>query len=210
MLQLKLQLLHQLILQLIQRAGGRYRLRPLNPTLMARQMRRQMMAIFALTNMRDLVAGCLLVSQLIAIPLRASSESPKASALADPPLICHDRHAIELLVAGYDLQNDHNTEAALIKYKACLALEPACVSCLYELGWSNWKQGDWNAVIKTWEAALKIDAKHPKILEYLATARENLKIVEAKDKVEVFRQKTNLMVQSEPADAPVSITFVGR
>ncbi|MEQ1879333.1 MAG: hypothetical protein ABL958_22040, partial [Bdellovibrionia bacterium] len=131
-------------------------------------------------------------------------------AAEDPPLVCSNPDAQSALEKGFALQKDHNTDEALDQYKKCLELEPACVSCLYEVGWSYWKRGEWKEVIRTWEEAWKLDSKHPKISQFLPTARENLKIVESKNKVEVYRNKTDLMIQSTPKDAPVVMTFVGR
>lgn len=132
------------------------------------------------------------------------------SEISEPPLKCTDNEATQALQLGYSLQKDHNTEGALEKYRKCLKLEPKCVACLYEGGWSLWKKGEWQQVIAQWEQGLALDPKHPLIPQYLATAKENLKIVEAKNKVEVFRSKTDILIQSEPKDAPVVIHFIGR
>lgn len=151
------------------------------------------------------------VAQALLIVLAWAPERPRAeSAQGDPPLECANPKAKAFLLSAFELQKDHNTDEALAKYKKCLELDPSCVSCLYEIGWSHWKLGEWQNVIATWEAALKLDPKHAKVLEYLPTAKENLKIVEAKNKVEVFRSKTDIFVESSPKDAPVSMTFISR
>lgn len=131
-------------------------------------------------------------------------------AAEDPPLVCKDEKAQRLLQNGFTLQKDNNTDAAFEAYSKCLEMEPDCVSCLYEIGWSHWKKGEWTDVIRVWEAALKQEPTHAKIQQFLPTARENLKIVESKNKVEIYRSKTDLMIQSTPKDAPVTMTFVGR
>jgi DNA-binding beta-propeller fold protein YncE len=128
----------------------------------------------------------------------------------EAPLVCKNPDAQKALVKGFEFQKDNNTDDALLQYKKCLELESNCISCLYEIGWSHWKKGEWKEVIHTWEETLKADPKHPKISQFLPTARENLKIVESKNKIEVYRNKTDLMIQSTPKDAPVVMTFVGR
>lgn len=139
-----------------------------------------------------------------------AGDREKSVSLGDPPIKCKDHKAQKLAEDGFLFQKDANTDEALKSYLRCLELESTCVSCLYEIGWSYWKKGEWKQVIKTWEEALKLAPSHPKISQFLPTARENLKIVDSKNKVEVFRNKTELLIQSEPKDAPVIMTFVGR
>jgi DNA-binding beta-propeller fold protein YncE len=129
---------------------------------------------------------------------------------SEPPLQCESEKATAALKVGFALQKDHNTEAALEKYKKCLEIEPNCVACLYESGWSLWKKGEWQQVIVQWELGLAKNPHHPLIPQFLPTAKENLKIVEAKNKVEVYRAKTDILIQSEPKDAPIVINFIGR
>lgn len=140
----------------------------------------------------------------------AAASAPAVEDPSEAPLNCASPKAKSKLLTGFALQKDQNTDGALEAYGKCLEIEPACVSCLYEIGWSYWKLGEWQKVIGVWTEALKLNPKHARITQYLPTARENLKIVEAKNKVEVFRSKTTLMVDSVPKDAPVQISFVGR
>lgn len=135
---------------------------------------------------------------------------PVNNNVTEPALVCSKKESENLLIKGFNLQKDHNTEEALVNYQKCLNLEPDCVSCLYEIGWSYWKQGSWEKVIDTWNKVLLLRPTHAQVLEFLPTAKENLKIIDSKNKIEVFRNKTNLMISSEPKDAPVSIVFVSR
>jgi DNA-binding beta-propeller fold protein YncE len=143
-------------------------------------------------------------------PIAWASDKELTSGSSEPPLKCEDDQATRVLKLGFSLQKDHNSEGALENYRKCLQIEPKCVACLYEGGWSLWKKGEWQQVIAHWEQALLLEPKHPLIPQYLPTAKENLKIVEAKNKVEIFRSKTNILSQSEPKDAPVVINFVAR
>lgn len=135
---------------------------------------------------------------------------PVNNNVTEPALVCSKKESENLLIKGFNLQKDHNTEEALVNYQKCLNLEPDCVSCLYEIGWSYWKQGSWEKVIDTWNKVLLLRPTQAQVLEFLPTAKENLKIIDSKNKIEVFRNKTNLMISSEPKDAPVSIVFVSR
>lgn len=123
---------------------------------------------------------------------------------------CANSKTTKHFVQGFDFQADNNAERAMEEFQKCLALEPQCVACLYEQGWSFWKMGEWKKVIETWEAALVHAPEHKKIKQFLPSAKENLKIVESKNKVQVYRNKTNLLIQSQPEDSPVNMTFIGR
>src|SRR4051794_17946951 len=90
----------------------------------------------------------------IALPLACLAE--------DTELTCTNAAAQKHLLKGFNLQKDDNTDGALAQYNACLLKEPKCVSCLYEIGWSYWKKGEWQEVIKTWQTALKIEPDHLK------------------------------------------------
>jgi DNA-binding beta-propeller fold protein YncE len=130
--------------------------------------------------------------------------------VADVPLRCNDPQALKALVAGYKLQAQSESEKALSSYEACLKTEPTCVSCLYESGWSFWRLGRWSEVIRTWEAALALEPKHEKILQFLPAAKQNQLIIAGGSHVETFRSKTKIFTESEPKDAPISMTLVGR
>jgi len=109
-----------------------------------------------------------------------------------------------------DAQRELETEEALTRYRKCLALEPECVDCLYEAGWSYWQKGEWEEVVKSWEAALRLDPKHPEIKQYLPTAKENSALVRANKIPNAFHNKIALGDESKPKDGPVTIVFVSR
>src|SRR4051812_13540773 len=102
-----------------------------------------------------------------------------ASAGEAPP-VCKGKPATELLIQGMQLQSELETEEAMASYEKCIQAEPECVPCRYEIGWSYWKLGRWEDVIKTWESVLKLDPDHVLVAQYLPTARENLSLLRQK------------------------------
>src|SRR4051812_40094856 len=85
----------------------------------------------------------------------------------DAPPSCGAKEATELLNRGMGLQAELETEEALAAYEKCLKTEPECVACRYEIGWSYWKLGRWEDVIKTWEGVQKLDPNHALVAQYL-------------------------------------------
>jgi len=130
------------------------------------------------------------------------------SSLADPPPVdlepkCKTEEATKLLNEGMELQAGLKSEQALKTYDACLKLEKNCVPCLYERGWSLWKLSRWDDVVATWKKALKLEPKHPKIPQFLPTAKENALTPEESPRSAHFRQKTPIGTLSTPEDAHV-------
>ncbi len=167
----------------------------------------------------NLLAHCLksifhkigMLSRAVLVLVFALATSPEVFAVEnDEPLTCMSPVAKDHLLKGFSLQKDSNTDEALVEYKSCLAIEPKCVSCLYEMGWSFWKKGLWREVIGTWQEVLKIDPEHVKATQFLETAKQNLETVEKKNKVQVFRLQTPILSESVPVDAPVKMIFVSR
>lgn len=123
---------------------------------------------------------------------------------------CKDAKAQELLGQGMALQAELESERALEKYKACLAAEPTCHACTYESGWSYWKLGQWEEVVKAWEAVLATDPQDPDVPQFLPTAKENLALVKVKKIPETFVSGVKLGTRSTPADSPLSLLFLAR
>lgn len=126
------------------------------------------------------------------------------------PRQCGQKAAQDLLEQGMALQAELESENALEKYKACLAAEPGCLACVYESGWSYWKLGQWEEVVKAWEA---VAAKYPNdsdVLQFLPTAKENLALVKIKKVPATFVSGVKLGTKSNPADGPLSLLFLGR
>ena len=125
-------------------------------------------------------------------------------------LACSNAHATQLLQKGFQLQKDNNTPVALSTYEKCLASDPNCVDCLYEIGWSYWKMGEWDSVIQTWKKALVLQPEHKKIIQFLPTAIANKDLLKGHKGDRIFRTKTNLLKESQPAEGPLQILQVAR
>ncbi|MCM2281036.1 MAG: hypothetical protein NDI61_04235 [Bdellovibrionaceae bacterium] len=136
--------------------------------------------------------------------------SPSTSSQSPKPLLCKSETATQHLRSGFALQKDSNTEDALAVYRKCLEIEPDCVDCLYEIGWTHWKLGEWKEVVRVWERALQFNPRHIEIPQYLPSAKQNLAGVEKKIFTQDLKRNTDLFIQSKPLEAPVQMTFVGR
>ena len=85
---------------------------------------------------------------------------------------CTEAAATTSFRAGFQAQKALNTEEALKHYKACLSVEPNCVACLYEIGWTHWTRSEWNDVVKTWEKVKAIEPTHGVVRTWLPQAIE--------------------------------------
>ena len=123
---------------------------------------------------------------------------------------CKAPGAQALLEQGMALQAELESERALEKYKACLAMDPACHACTYESGWSYWKLGQWEEVVKAWETVIAADPSDPDVPQFLPTAKENLALVKVKKIPVTFVSGVKLGTRSTPADSPLSLLFLAR
>jgi DNA-binding beta-propeller fold protein YncE len=123
---------------------------------------------------------------------------------------CKDTRAQGLLADGIELQKELETQAALATYRQCLEIEPNCPGCLYEIGWSYWRAGEWDKVVGSWESLLNIQPDHPEALQFINTARENRKIVESGATVTSFKSKLAIGEESKPAEGVVRMTLIAR
>jgi len=88
--------------------------------------------------------------------------------------------AQQLFIEGFLLQKEGDTEQAIERYQAALALEPDHLAALYELGWSYWVLGDWQKVLELWERVLELDPEYvdaPTIRERLPEVRDNVDLI---------------------------------
>jgi sugar lactone lactonase YvrE len=123
---------------------------------------------------------------------------------------CEGAEAQSLLEQGRALQEELESEAALLKYRACLTKEPGCGACTWESGWSYWKLGEWQAVVDAWEALGKRLPNDPEIQHYLPVAKENLALVKVKKIPTAFVSGVKLGLHSTPEGGPLSILFLAR
>lgn len=123
---------------------------------------------------------------------------------------CKDTKALTLLADGMKLQEESETQAALTRYRQCLEIEPTCSGCMYEIGWSYWRMGEWDKVVDSWKSLLKIYPAHQEALQFINTANENKKIVGGGGRVQSFKSKLAIGEESKPADGVVRMTLIAR
>jgi len=128
-----------------------------------------------------------------------------AAGLAAP---CADEKAEAAYQAGFEAQKLMKTNEALGHYQRCLEIEPSCVPCQYEIGWTHWSRSDWPACVAAWEATLALDPEHNAAATWLPNARNNGAGVSAKLSASGLR--VPIGTTSRPADAPVAMTLVAR
>ena len=58
-----------------------------------------------------------------------------------------------LYEAGVAALKAKEAEEAEAKLSACVAAAPQMVECHWELGWSHWLQGDWDATVRAWASS---------------------------------------------------------
>ena len=80
----------------------------------------------------------------------------------------------ELHERGVTLQRSRQSDAAIASYSAALALDPAHVPSLYEIGWSYWVLGRWADTVQVWQRVLSLDPDHEDVPRYLPEAQANL------------------------------------
>ena len=123
---------------------------------------------------------------------------------------CKDAKALTLLADGMKLQEELETQAALTRYRQCMEIEPSCSGCMYEIGWSYWRMGEWDKVVDSWESLLKIYPDHQQALQFINTAKENQKIVAGGGRVQSFKSKLAIGEESKPAGGVVRMTLIAR
>ena len=58
---------------------------------------------------------------------------------------CENPAADAAFKRGYAAQQEARSTVALAAYEECLKLDPGCVPCQYEQGWSYWSRSDWKS-----------------------------------------------------------------
>ncbi len=103
---------------------------------------------------------------LLLLPLLAGCV---ASGEASPT--CADPRAVAAFDEGFALQKDGRSWEARAAYERCLAAEPGCTACRWEIGWSDWTLGDFDAVVAAWEAVQRAEPDHADAKTWLPKAR---------------------------------------
>jgi 6-phosphogluconolactonase (cycloisomerase 2 family) len=118
----------------------------------------------------------------------------------EPAQVAYDR--------GYAAQQAQQTNEALFAYLECLRLDPSCVPCQYEIGWTYYAREEWGDAVSAWERTLALQPAHPDAARWLAEARVHFA------GGEVALSPSGLRVPigttSTPPGAPVSLTLVAR
>ena len=86
---------------------------------------------------------------------------------------CSSPEAARAFERGYAAMQQNVPDEAAEAYLACLATEPDCVPCQYEIGWAHWNLGDFEASVQDWERTLALDANHADAATWLPHARAN-------------------------------------
>jgi DNA-binding beta-propeller fold protein YncE len=85
---------------------------------------------------------------------------------------CETPEATAAFKRGYEAQKEARSTEALGDYQECLKLDPGCVPCQYEQGWSYWSRSDWKNTVAAWEKALELDPTHKPSQTWLPQAKD--------------------------------------
>lgn len=85
---------------------------------------------------------------------------------------CEKPGATDAFKRGYAAQQEARSTQALAAYEECLKLDPGCVACQYEQGWSYWSRSDWKNTVDAWEKALVLDPTHKSSQTWLPQAKD--------------------------------------
>lgn len=129
---------------------------------------------------------------------------PMAAWATEQPPPCKSVDATSALLVGFEAQRELRSADAMAAYRECLKLEPACVSCQYEIGWTYWSRGEWDQTVAAWKKTLELDPKHEQARTWIRQARENAETAKRDD------LRVPIGTKSEPADAPVKLELVAR
>lgn len=141
---------------------------------------------------------------LVAPALADPSESPVEE---EPLPVCAAEEATAALHEGMRLQRARESDRALAAYRRCLAAEPGCVPCVYEMGWSHAAKRGWRDAARLWERVLEMQPGHEEATLWLPRARKRARSGSTND-IEPIR--VPLGTRSLPSDAPVSLVLVAR
>jgi lysophospholipase L1-like esterase len=84
---------------------------------------------------------------------------------------CSDPKASSAYDEGFALQKEGRSWMARAAYERCLEAEPGCVACRWEIGWSHWTFGDFDAVSSAWAQVLAAQPDHADAKKWLPKAK---------------------------------------
>lgn len=128
---------------------------------------------------------------------------------ADPPKAdaCSDPGASAAYAEGYTSQQAMRTDDALAAYGRCLELDPACVDCQYEIGWSHWSRSEWAETIAAWQKTLEMHPGHSGATAWLPSARQH---GSGRPVLRSNGLRVPIGTTSTPEDAPLKLELVAR
>ena len=85
---------------------------------------------------------------------------------------CTSDAASAAFVQGFTAQKEGKNTTAIAEYTKCLQIEPNCLKCHYEIGWSYWSQSNWTEVKKHWEKVVKMEPQNQEYADLLNQANE--------------------------------------
>ncbi|MEE2830277.1 MAG: hypothetical protein VX498_13900 [Myxococcota bacterium] len=99
---------------------------------------------------------------------------PPSSARAQEGGTCDSGEATAAFRRGFVDQKGSRSEEALRHYSECLEIEPGCLPCNYEIGWSYWVLERWPQTVRHWEFVAAVDADYETLPTYLPRAKARL------------------------------------
>ena len=120
---------------------------------------------------------------------------------------CATQEATEAFRAGFSAQSARDSSSALTHYGRCLELDPDCIACAYEIGWTYWTRGSWQSTVATWERTLQLDPDHEQARTWVVQAREHAQRAKSSGSTSL---RIPMGTTSRPSEAPVQLKLARR
>lgn len=130
------------------------------------------------------------------------------SSQGDEEPSCVDPAAQAAYTRGFSAQRARQTNDALFAYLQCLKVEPSCVPCQYEIGWTYYDREEWGDAVTAWERTLFLDPAHAEARQWLDEAKSRFSGGDEPPAAGGLRVPVG--TESTPADSPVKLTLVAR
>ncbi len=102
---------------------------------------------------------------VVAVAVEAATEAAEAVLTAPPGL-----------EEGLAALREKRADDAIAAFDRCLAAAPATLECRWQLGWAHWVKGDWEAVVREWEALAAVAPTYESVATQLPAARGQLDV----------------------------------
>ncbi len=120
---------------------------------------------------------------------------------------CASEDATAAFRAGFSAQSARDSSSALTHYGRCLELEPDCIACAYEIGWTYWTRGSWQSTVSTWERTLELAPEHEQARTWVVQAREHAQRAKSSGSTSL---RIPMGTSSRPSEAPVQLKLARR